>query len=436
MNKSCIQNLLICVVLLSGISCKKEKDETGPVVTFNTPFDNQYFNVYDQIQVSADITDETAITSVTLSLVNSNYIPVNSSMSLTVATSPKAHVSATYLLNNIHLESGFYYLSMVASDGKNVSSTYRRINIAAVPKALKKVFVATAVSPYQTNLYCIDSTFGSMNFYKTFTGDCTGISSSSYYQQVFVCSYYYGAYSGINLKDNSVKFSLASTALSGVPYFTAYYSEDKNNYVARYDETIKGYDYNGNITYNASANAGYYVRKMTMNNGFLIAEEKQKSSPSKVLVSYYSTGYAEQQKAINQDVVAFCEKGENNVFVFGNLSGQGIIQLYDRLNNNLSNPYPYSLATGTILSAVKIDMNTYLIGHSNGTIYKYQYQTSGVTPYLTGYTAVQIKYDELNNNLYIAELNKLTSVNYSSKTVVNTFISTENIADICLLYNR
>lgn len=436
MNKNILQKIFLSSLVFFFFSCKKEKDETGPNVKFQTPFDNQYFNVYDNIIVTGDISDETDITSISLSLVNSSYIPVNASKSISVTSSPVMSFNASYALNNIHLESGFYYLSIAASDGKNVSYTYQRINIAAVPKTLKKIFVATASSPYQTNLYYIDSTFSSLNFYETFSGDCTGISSSSYYQQAYICSYYQGAYTGINLKDNSVRFSMTSPAIISNPYFTAFYSEDKSNYVARFDETIKGYDYTGNVIYSATANNGYFARKLMMNGNFLIAEEKEKSSSARILVSFYSTGYPEQQKPINQDVVAFCEKDENNIFVFGNTAGQAVIQLYDRLNNNLSNPYPYSLAIGNILSVVKIDLNNYLIGHSNGTIYKYVYQTGSVTPYLTGYTAIQLKYDELNNRVYIAEANKLTSVNYSSKAVINTFISSENILDISLLYNR
>ena len=86
--------------------------------------------------------------------------------------------------------------------------------------------------------------------------------------------------------------------------------------------------------------------------------------------------------------------------------------LFDRINNNLWNPYPFSLATGNLLSALKLDPDIYLLGHSNGTIYKYQYSMSSVTTFLTGYTAIKLKYDEVNNKLYVVEANKVATFDF------------------------
>lgn len=415
-------------------SCKKDTDEKGPEVTFQAPLDNQSFNAFADVNVNATVSDETEITSVVVSLVDINHVSVHVSVSVPV-TSPSMTVNISYPLNNIHLESGMYYLMITASDGKNESHTYQPITITAIPKALKKIFVATNTSAFQTNMYYIDSTFSVMNSYNSFSGDFLGISASSYYQQVFKCGNYNGNFTSIALPDNVVKFTV-SPLVSSAPYFTAYYSEDKKVYTGRYDETVKGYNNAGNIIYSGTANSGYYIRKMIMNSGYLIAEEKNKTAAGKILVSFYTTGTPKEQVAISQDVVAFCEKDDHNVFVFGNDAGQAVIQLYDRLNNSLWNPYPYALAAGSILSAVKIDQDTYLLGHSNGTIYKYQYLSGSITTYLTGYTARQLKYDELNHDVYIAEANLITAVDYSSKTVVHSVSSAENILDFSFLYNR
>lgn len=434
MYKNILQKIFICVLGVLMFSCKKETDKVRPQITFHSPLENQFFNVYDQIEIKADITDETKITSATLSLVDANYLPVGISIPITVS-SPAMTVNTSYKLNDIHFESGTYYLSLFVSDGTNDSRMYRKISIQGVPKVLKKIFVATSSSPYQTNLSFIDSSFSTLNFYHNFPGDCTGISSSSHFQEVFMCGYYNGSYSAISVADHSVKFNVASSGTTGSPYFTAFYSEEKTNYVAKYDETIKGYDYAGNITYNALANSGYYARKLIMNGSYLIAEEKHKTSSGKILVSFFSTGTAEQQKAISQDVVTFFEKDESNVFVFGNEAGQGVIQIYDRLNNNLWSPYGL-MPSGSLLSAAKIDSNTFLIGLSNGIIYKYQYQNSNLIPYLNGYTAVKIKFDDVNKRIYIAESNRVVSVDYSSKTILNTINSSENILDISMLFNK
>ncbi|MDF2438716.1 MAG: hypothetical protein K0Q95_3092 [Bacteroidota bacterium] len=423
---------LACFLLL--ISCKKEKDEKGPVITFITPFDNQGFGVYDVVHVKAEIKDETKISNVGVTLVDANYSPMQASIQVNIS-SPSGIVNVDYEINNIHLESGLYYMMITASDGNNDSHEYQPINIAAIPRMLKRVFVATKPNSSLVNLFYIDSSFSAMNLYHTFSSDFLGMSVSSYYQQAFLCGNYTGDYTSLSLKDNTIKF-IVPAFISSSPSFTAYYNEDKVNYIAGFDGTVKGYNNSGLVTYNATANSNYYVSNLMMNHGFLIAEEISKTNGPRILVSFHSTGVPEQQRTITQDIVSFCEKDDHSVFLFGNNSGQAVIQLYDRLNNNLWNPYPSALPTGSILSALRLDEDTYLLGHSNGIIYKYQYQNSSLTPFLPGYTALKLKYDTLNNSIYIAEQNRITCVSVFGGSVLNSIASAQDIKDFDLLYNR
>jgi hypothetical protein len=425
-------NILLCFLIFT--SCKKEKDEKGPEVTFISPFDNQGFNVYDNVHVKAEIKDETEVRNVVVALVDVNYVPMQPAIQVNVS-SPSGIVDVSYTIDEIHLESGLYYIMITASDGHNDSHEYQPIRVTSVPRVLKKVFVATKPASSLVNLFFIDSSFSALNLYHSFSSDFLGMSVSSYYQQAFLCGNYTGDFTGLSVKDNSIKFSVPAF-ISSAPSFTAYYSEDKFNYVANFDGSVRGYDSSGLVFYNASANSGYYVTKLIRNDGFLVAEEVSKTGGARILVSFYSTGTPEQQIVINQTVVQLCEKDDHSVFLFGNNAGQGVIQLYDRLDNSIWNPYPSSLPAGTILSALKIDDDTYLIGHSNGTIYKYQYQNSSLTPYLPGYTALKMKKDISGNMIYIAEQNKVTCINLFGASVINSIPSAQDIVDIDLLYNR
>jgi hypothetical protein len=428
--------LFLMIVLISFLfSCKKEGDIFGPKVVINTPVENQSYNVFGFIQVNATVTDQTKITAVSICLTDLQQIPVHTSISIPV-TSPSMTINTPYLLNNIHLETGFYYLLITASNGKNISYTYQKVFIVAVPKVRKKIYVLSASDATQTSLSYIDSTFTTIVPFHNFSGDYIGSSASSYFQQGYVCGNYTGNFTGINLATNSLKFSITPIT-SAAPYFTGYCSSDKNNYIARYDGYIKGYDYSGNIIYNAMAVTGYYAQHFCFNNNYMIAEEKDKTAPDKYLVTYFSTGFGEQQIALTQNVVAFSALDISNVFVFGNdFSGQGVIQLFNQINNNLWNPYPYSLPAGAILSVAQIDAITYLIGHSNGTIYKYNYQIGSLTPYLTGYTAVQLKYDDVNNEVVVVEANRVTTFDYPTQLLHNSVVSAQPVLDVQLLYNR
>lgn len=422
------------MIILSLFSCKKDADEFGPKVTFSSPVENQTFNAYEYVTVTASVTDETKIESVSVSLLDAQQVAVHITIPVGVS-SPSMTVNMQYLLDNIHLESGVYYMMVTASDGVHDTHAYRKIYINAVPKVLKTVYVISNTGASQTNLSTIDSTFSAIVPFHTFSGDYLASSLSSYHQQAYVCGSYTGNFTGLILQFNSNKFTYAPV-LSSMPYFTGYVNDDKYTYVARYDGNIKGYDYTGTITYGATALTGYYSQHLCFNSDYLISEQQDKLTTAKKLVTYFPTGSLEKSCSLTQDVIEFCPMDNTNVFVFGNVAGQGVIQLFDRANNNLWSPYPFPLAAGNILSAVKIDPDIYLIGHSNGTIYKYQYSLGSVTTWLTGYTAVKLKYDDLNNTIYVAEASRVSTFDYFSTSLINTVNSTETIQNVHLLYNR
>lgn len=429
-----IYTLISVLSIFLLFSCKKEVDEKGPEITFVSPVENQTFNVYGYVTVNATVTDETKLTDVSVSLLDADQHFAHITVPVTVS-SPSMTINLAYFLDNIHLETGYYYMKISASDGENTSQEFQKIYLIAVPKALKAIYVATATGSTATNLSKLDTNFTGITPYHTFSGDHLGSSVSSYYQQAYICGNFTGNFTGHILEYNSPKFTVIPIVSSN-PYFTGYFNSDKDTYVGRFDGTIKGYTYTGGIFYSANAISGHYAQKMCFNDGYLIVEEKEQFTSGKKLATYFPTGSLEKNCTLTQDVIAFCEKDASNVFVFGNVGGQATLQLFDRINNSLWNPYPFALASGSLLSALKLDADTYLLGHSNGTIYKYQYSMSSVTTYLAGYTAVQMKYDNVRNQLYVIEANKISTFNPITLAQVNTITSAEPILDFHLLYNR
>src|ERR1700746_4127123 len=138
------------ILLLFLFSCRKEEDISAPKITFSSPVENQVFNVYDHVPVKASVTDNTKLTSISVSLVDASQSLVHITVPVPVS-SPSTNVDMQYLLDNIHLESGVYYMLISASDGKNDSHGYLKINIVAVPKVLKKVYVTAVASGAQTD---------------------------------------------------------------------------------------------------------------------------------------------------------------------------------------------------------------------------------------------------------------------------------------------
>lgn len=430
------QILTVLAFLLTLISCKKDEDTQAPVIHISSPTTNQSFQVFHDIPVVAQISDDRTLTEVNIQLLDANDNYALDSRSISPGSS-QFSLNELYPIGSIHLESGFYHLQVSASDGNNVTRSSVTVYILAVPKVLNKLFVTTANTSTQTNLSVLDTNYSGLSLAHVFSGDHLSGSSSSYYQQVFHAGHFTGAFTSIGSSDYTAHFSFPAS-VSVNPYFTGYLGEEKKIFLSYFNGNIRGYDPNGSIFYTASANSGYYAKQFCFNGGQLIAEEKQQSGgSSNLLVTFFSTGSPYQQTALSQDVVQFCEMDPDHVLVFGNQGGQAVLQQFDRLNNNLWNPYPSSLPTGTLNCAVRLDSNNYLLGLSNGTIYLYQYLTSSLTTYVSGYTANQLVVDSLNNELIVVESHRITSIPLGS-TAAHRSISlpSDSVLHVDLLYNR
>ena len=413
-------------------ACKKQIDTQPPITNISAPTYNQSFHVGDELIVQGTVSDESSLKKIAVRLLNMQGQSVHRTLSLDVSSNDQT-INNSYLLDNIHLESGFYQLCIFASDGTNDANAYVPVYIIGVPRVLEKLIIATVSSASQTTISTIDSS-GTIFPFTNFSGDHLALSVNNYFQELFHCGSATGNFTGIALRDKQVVVNVPVVPSSTVPYFTGFLEKNNQYYISFYNEQIKGYDHAGNITYNATPLPGYVEKKMCMNDQHLIAEEQHKITKDQKLVCYYPTGVVEQSLIIEQTVISFCEKDDAHVMVFGNKAGQGVIQAYDRIANNLWNPYPYTLAA-EITCVLKLDMDTYLLALSNGNLLKYVYSASSATPYLTGYTAIQMVLDEVSNTFYVVEKNKITrfDLNGTPQKVIN---STDQILEISLLYNR
>lgn len=415
-------------------ACKKEGDKSPPVIIISLPLENQTFHVDDEISIKGSISDETTLTKASITLLNEQGQSVHRAVSIDIS-SKELSVNTGYLLDNIHLESGIYKLCIFASDGKNDTYSNIPIYIIGIPRRLKNIFIATVSGSSKTNISIIEGDSGAIAPYTSFTGDHLKLSVNSYFQKLLHCGNATGDFVAMDLTNKKNAVYVPCVPSSSVPYFTGFYEKNNLYYISFYNEQIRGYDYTGNIVYNAMPLSGYVAKHVCLNDQHLIAEEQHKINKDLKLVCYYPTGSGEQSCTLTQEVVAFCEKDDSHVLVFGNKAGQGLIQEYDRTANNLWNPYPYALTYGLINCVLKLDSDTYLLACANGIIYKYVYSAGSVTPYLSGFTAIQLVLNEVTNALYVVEKNKINVFDVLGKPV-RTINSTEDMEEIDLLYNR
>ncbi|MEO6884471.1 MAG: hypothetical protein ABI199_10675 [Bacteroidia bacterium] len=415
------------------VACNKDQsDSQPPVITISSPYPNQLFHVNDTIIITAKVSDETQLTSISISLENAQLARVMPSVNIPVV-SKNMNFTDRYVLSEQHLLSGIYYVTVTASDGYNLISGFQKISIIASPRKRMGIYALTQPYSSQINVVKIDTLFHAAQ-QTSLLSDYSGSVMNSYYQQLTIAGSYTGHLNAINLSTNTTQWSHPSGSGS-TPYFEGIYNDDTLSYVPLYNGQIYAYDANGMQAFSATADPNYYGTQLYKQNGMLFVAEKYITGTSYKLVTYYCPfGANLQEAAMPMNAIAICPKDNNDIFVFGNNAGQGVMELYT-INNNVFYS-PQTLPAGKLLSAVAIDADDWLLGCDNNTVYKYQYSINSLTAYITNARAYHLLYDDLNNQVIVATKNTVSEYNYTTAAMVNTVSVTDSIINIHLLFNK
>ncbi len=406
-------------------------DELPPVINFITPADNQNFSVFDTATVRFIVTDETQLTSVTLTLIDANYTPVLPSVNVPIA-GKSIDKTVLYLLDNVLLESGIYYFKVSVSDGFNFLSNYRQINLTAAPRKVHAYFVVTNLL---NNSYIskIDTDF-ILTSYANYTGDFKSMDVNSYAQRLYVCGISSGDFYAYNTVSGALQWFL-NNPNTQTPYFESIVSEKNNVFISDYNFTIKGYNFNGAQQYLFNVQNNFYPIKLFRHSNYLFAEAKDIASSAKKIIVYDAVNASGvQETSLSMDVIAMHTIDNDNVFVWGNNGNQPEMKIYSISGNGFWSPY--TIAAGTIYSVAQVNATTYLIAHSDGIIYRYTYSNNSLLPYINGANATKVIYDDANQQIVSAVGNQLKFYDYSSTNLLQTVTAPDSVLDIGVLYNR
>ncbi|MEW6470216.1 MAG: hypothetical protein AB1458_14975 [Bacteroidota bacterium] len=429
-------NILAYLLLIVSalVSCKKEEgDGNAPFITIYNPVENQFVNVFDTLIVNADVNDDKNLESVSVTLVNENLVPVQASVAINVNDN-FVSFSQAYIIYDIHLVSGVYYIKVSASDGLNTISSYRKINVIAAPRKVMGYYLITNPNVNNMLISSIDTGFSAINPYFNYGGDFSAAAISAYNQELYTSGHYSGSANAVSLTTGGIRWSVPSIPGSD-PYFKGIINQDKTTYLAYFNGLVRGFNSNGAIVFNGNISAGYYPLKLFKHAAYIICSEKSITGAfRKIIVLQGETGAGMQEALMSQDVVEFFTKDSDNVFVFGNSSGQGVIEIYQVSTNGFWSPH--TLVPGVLLSAEQVDSDTYLIGHSNGTVYKYIYSTNSSTPFITGVMARNIEYDDINQEIIITDGSAVKKYSYGNGGLLGTLTAPDSIFDLHVLYNH
>jgi hypothetical protein len=420
--------------ILLALSCNRDDDTELPTITVISPGNLTTWNVFDFIPVQASITDDQQLESVTVTMVNANLQPVLTAATFSPASNSYDLNTAIYV-DDIHLASGTYYVKIVASDGTNDEISYTQINLNEEPKVLKETFVVSAPSSAVAELYRLNDNSNGFDFKQSFTGDYKGSSVSSYDQYVLMMGSFTGDLVAYDPDQNAVLWTVSNAQNPPFPFFNDMYydADDRLNYVSLTTGLIRGYDDDGNIDVNAVALAGNHPQSCFGHEDLLFTEEENFSTGNKELVVRFKiSGSIKQTQPMTRDVVGFATQDTDNIFTFGNVSGQGIMSIYGINGNYFWEPH--SIPIGAINDFVQLDPNTYLIAHETG-IFSYSYQTNSLITLVSGINPSDLVYDDVNNVMIAAVGNQLNYYSLSGN-LINVITHASTIEAVHLYYNK
>ncbi|MCX6275304.1 MAG: Ig-like domain-containing protein [Bacteroidetes bacterium] len=412
------------------ISCKK-KENAEPKITITSPESGKVYIPGDTIRVEADISDDGVLESVTLKLLNAAYTPVDHQESFSINSS-SYHLSYEYVIENIYLETGNYFITLSTSDADNDENEFRSIFIQGIPKTRKAIYVLTQTDTSHIEVNKLDSA-NQLVLQFDVSGDYSGSAISSRFKELNVAGKITGAINKFDLISNSLLFyEPAYNAM--IPSFQNLFFTNELTFVSYYDGRIKAFDKNGQVQFNSAQPVYYRPGALCVNDKYVFAEAYYAGpGENRLVVLNYPSGIVKQEYNAGLDIASMISKEDNELIIFGNKNGDGKIYQYHVLSNG-TNDF-HTLFSNTIYSVVAIDNDRYAIATANG-LYSYQESSNNLIPVDLSEPAYSLEYDEVNGILFVNAGRKIKEYAFPDAVVLNTVISGDSLLDIRIQYNK
>ncbi len=422
-------SVIICLTtcLLATVTCNEEEDSLPPVITITAPADNESFFLPDTVKVTAEVTDETNISVVEVSLLDDQNVPVASGGFFYPDTTNFDVIS--YLdLSDKSIESGTYRIKVTASDYYNITNSYREIFLNEVPRSLIGYIAVTASLPFETRIRRLSPDLVLDTVYTIPEGFLLS-SVHSLWEQFYLIT-----------PEPSMMRSLSTVTFEDLwefpaqlprPYFTEIISGDQLFFsTANGDAGIL--NESGQIILRTTVQEGYTMDCMAVSDQYLFAEVVSLSGSYRFFNVYYrSSGQLRIQKNLADDIkIIFAE--DEKAIIFTESEGHNGIDVFDPEEMVMTNLTSY--APQLILSGLEFSPGEFLIC-TDQQVLRYDYQANSLSVYLPR-TFSHGRYDPLSDVLFFISGSQLERFRGATSASLGTLGFDEPVLDFQIVYNK
>lgn len=424
--------IIITLILIHFSNCKKSENKSVPTIKTFSPAQNSTFNVLDTMRIIADVLDYNQLKSINISLVNENLIPVISP----VFIQPKSNsykINIDYVIDDIHLSSGKYYVLIIATNDYNSKKEYIKISLSELEKQFESLIVITKTGNNELSINTIDTGFDFQELF-TIEGDYSASIINSFYRQLFISGRNITNLKVLNIDEGKIDWSLEPIIYQPMHDFNCMFMKENILYLAFSYEYINGYNHTGTIKFSAQAPITQLPTNPIRFGDYVAVNLKSKTAGNGNIVAYYYISGAERHSFITfNNVLNIFPLDDYSIISFEEANGSNLIKIYN-FEDIYSNTN-FTLPDGKINCIAQIDEDNFLIAYQNS-IFSYNYYHNSTNLFIDDISAIQMVYEKLNSRIFISEGEMIFIYDYSSASLVAEVPVAQNILGINLLYNR
>ena len=413
------------------LSCQRQPDTLNPEISILLPSQNEIFAIPAEIHVEAFVEDDRNIESVEV------YLTQDQVKSLSVPKfyypdSKHFDLESKISIDNIHLESGSYYVVVRAYDGYNYKNEFAKIILNGVPRTFKG-FVVLTEEGTRVNVSLI-SMNDSSTLLMTIPGDYVASGVNSKYQQLYFLGGDQINFNCYDLLYNELSWYEEQVIEVPYHYKRSLFFKDEEIFVSYKHGFIRGYDQNGGIFFATEYTQATEPATLFRQNDLIIADLREKSGHRRYITTYYAaSGMLKYHYESNFEVVAFLELDQNMVYVLANEVEGSNIYTYDLAKNKLLLLHPFYF--GEILSSVSVDKKNIIIGSESGA-YWLRYDMNSLTTFMDGFSAHILDYEDLGGFVLVSDDKKFEIFSFPGGISQGGSEMDDQILNVHLLYNK
>ena len=404
---------IITLLLSVGIfSCRKIDKNIITNVELISPDANTLIRLPDTIQVKFKVESEKDIEFVSISIVNSNYIPLFGTHYVDTPISGETIEKAIPLkaLQNTN-EAPYYILIAVNYKEDDKWNSYFKIQLANKPINYQGFYLFSRPFISQTAIDFYDQNLEKTFFIQT-DGEYIDSEILNFYGKLFLLSH-----TPAKLKAYSVaEQQLVWEAEPQFPYpeYTTIETDVNRVYGAMENGQIVGYsEINGQQQLVAERLVDSIPEKISIIENYIIAAYQSRSNGNRTLVTFYkSTGHKKHRRPIDYEVVSFIKTEEpDRVVIFGNRDQNGIVSMFSAQNNSFEDTHQFEI--GKIGAICKVKDEDFIISVENK-LYSYNWPQKNLT-LLMEFEDIPfiIEYEHLSGRIIVLFSNRLIIYQFS-----------------------